>query len=73
MLCGEKEETSKVPSWRCFTGIPRGSSSDVSVCANVVSAVVIRDSGRWKEGEREDIMLGVRRRTDAFSRDCWLR
>lgn len=67
MLCGEKEETSKEPSWRCITGMLRGRSSEVRVWVKVVRAVVIRDSGRWKEGEREDIMLGVRRRTEGLS------
>lgn len=65
-LCGENEERSKEPSWRCVTGISRGVSSEVRVWVNVVRAVVIRDSGRWKEGEREEIMLGVRRRMEGL-------
>jgi len=28
LLCGEKDERSKVPSWRCVTGMSRGASSE---------------------------------------------
>lgn len=37
-------------------GMERGESSEVRVVAKVVRAVVVRDSGRWKEGVREVIM-----------------
>jgi len=69
LLWGEKDETSKEPSWRWVTGMLRGRSSDVKVCMKVVRAVVIRDSGRWKDGKREDIMLGVRSKTEGFATD----
>lgn len=49
----------------------RGDSSEVRTSLKDVKALFIIDSGRWKEGEREEIMPGVRRRTDGLSPlDC---
>lgn len=64
--CGAKDEKSKVPSWRCVTGMFRGESSAVRVCVNEVSAAVMEDSGRWKAGFRLGIMFGVRTRTEGL-------
>ena len=50
---------SKVPSWRCVTGILRGEIS-------AVRAELMRASGAWKAGEREVIMEGVRRRMEGL-------
>jgi len=66
LLYGEKELMSKVPSWRCVTGIERGASSAVKTVENVVKAVFKSDSGRWKEGERADMMDGVSNNTDGL-------
>jgi hypothetical protein len=65
--CGEKEERSKVPSWRCDTGMERGASSEVRVCVKDDRAAVIADSGRWKAGVREGIIVGVKTSTDGLT------
>lgn len=50
-----------------MTGMLRGESSEVRTEVKDVRALFIIDSGRWKEGEREEIMLGVKSRTEGLS------
>ena len=57
---------SKVPSWRCVTGILRGEISAVRTVERDVRAELMRASGAWKAGEREVIMEGVRRRMEGL-------
>lgn len=54
-----------------MTGMSKGESSEVRTEVKDVRALFIIDSGRWKEGEREEIMLGVRRRTEGLSDLAW--
>lgn len=61
-----KDERSKVPSWRCVTGILRGASSALNTEEREVRAEFIRDSGAWKAGFKEDIIEGVRRRIEGL-------
>lgn len=65
--CGRKEDTSKVPRWRCVTGISRGVSSAVRTDERDVRAELMRDSGAWKAGLSEDMMEGVRNTTDGLA------
>ena len=64
---GVKEEKSKVPRCKWVTGIEMGESSEESTEAKDVKAETIRDSGEWKAGVKEEIIEGVRTRTDGFS------
>jgi len=57
-------ERSKVPSWRCWTGMERGASSDLKTAAKPVRAGTRADSTEWKAGERLGIIEGVRMRTE---------
>jgi hypothetical protein len=57
---------SKVPSFRCVTGIERGRSSDVRTEVNEESAETMLDSARWKAGLRLEIMEGVRTKTEGL-------
>lgn len=57
---------SKVPSWRCVTGIPRGCSSEERTVVKDERAETMADSGRWKAGFRLEIMEGVRTRTEGL-------
>lgn len=57
---------SKVPSWRCVTGILRGEISAVRTVERDVRAELMRASGAWKAGEREVIMEGVSRRIEGL-------
>ena len=66
MLCGEKALVSKVPSWRCVTGISNGANSALNTFVALASAEIIADSGRWNAGDKLDIILGVKKRTDGF-------
>jgi len=66
LLWGEKDERSKVPSWRCVTGISRGASSEDNTLVKAVSAETQADSGRWKAGFKLDIIDGVRTRTEGL-------
>lgn len=61
-----KALVSKVPSWRCVTGMLRGESSAVRTVERDVKAEFISASGAWKAGEREDIIEGVRRRIEGL-------
>ena len=63
---GVKALRSKVPSWRCVTGILRGEISAVRTVERDVRAELMRASGAWKAGEREVIMEGVRRRMEGL-------
>lgn len=58
---------SKVPSWICVTGIPRGWSSEERTEVKEERAETIADSGRWKAGFRLDIIEGVRTRTEGLT------
>jgi hypothetical protein len=62
-----KGEVSKVPSWICVTGIPRGWSSDERTEVKDERAETIADSGRWKAGFRLEMMEGVRTRTEGLT------
>jgi hypothetical protein len=65
-LCGSKALRSKLPKCICTTGISSGASSAVKTSAKLVRAEVMDDSGRWKAGRREDIIEGVRSRTEGL-------
>jgi hypothetical protein len=66
LLCGRKALKSKVPSWRCVTGIERGASSAERTSVKASRAETMLDSGRWKAGWREEMMFGVRTKTEGF-------
>ncbi len=61
-----KELRSKVPSCKCVTGILRGASSARRTEERDVRAELMRDSGAWKAGFREDIIEGERRRMEGL-------
>jgi len=67
LLCGEKDERSKVPSWRCVTGMSRGASSEDRTLVKEVSADTQADSRRWKAGLKLEIIDGVRTRTEGLA------
>ena len=64
-----KEERSKVPSWRWETGILSGESSERRTEVKDVRAETKSDSGAWKAGLREGMIVGVKTRTEGFKAD----
>lgn len=59
-------ERSNVPRWICVTGRERGASSARRTEVNAERPDMTADSGAWKAGVREGIMLGVRTRIAGF-------
>jgi hypothetical protein len=54
------------------TGMPTGETSEVRDCVNVERADTIRDSGAWKAGLSDGIIVGVRTRILGTEGGVWL-